>query len=108
MLDQAEAVGDGWRLVARCVEADAGLLRDLASALIEHEKTIALLAAKSGENCLFVFGAAPDCPLNMGRLLSESVKPLGGKGGGKPDFAQGGGPLEALDAAAEAAKAQLQ
>ena len=108
MLDQAEAVGDGWRLVARCVEADAGLLRDLASALIEHEKVIALLAAKSGENCLFVFGAAPDCPLNMGRLLSESVKPLGGKGGGKPDFAQGGGPLEALDAAAEAAKAQLQ
>ena len=37
--------------------------------------------------------------LAMGRLLSEAAKPLGGKGGGRPDFAQGGGPAEVLDAA---------
>jgi alanyl-tRNA synthetase len=41
----------------------------------------------------------------MGELLKEAVALLGGKGGGAPDLAQGGGPeggrLEAaLDAAA--------
>ena len=72
------------------------------------ENTIALLAAKSGDTAIFVFGAAPGCPLNMGRLLSESVKPLGGKGGGRPDFAQGGGPLAALDRAKAAALVQLR
>ena len=107
LLARAEAVGEGWRLVAQCVEADAGLLRDLTSALIEHEKTIALMAARNGESYLFVFGAAKGCPLNMGRLLSESVRPLGGKGGGRSDFAQGGGPIEALERAAQAVRGQL-
>lgn len=108
MLARAEALGEGWRLVAECVAADAGLLRDLASALIGHERTVALLAAESGDACLFVFGAAPGCPLDMGRLLSESVRPLGGKGGGRPDFAQGGGPRSALDMAAAAARAAFR
>ena len=107
MLAQAETAGS-WRVAAECLEADANSLRDLASALIERENTIALLAAKSGDTAIFVFGAAPGCPLNMGRLLSESVKPLGGKGGGRPDFAQGGGPLAALDRAKAAALAQLR
>jgi len=35
----------------------------------------------------------------MGDLLRDSARPLGGKGGGKPDFAQGGGCAEVLDAA---------
>ena len=107
MLARAEALRDGWRLVSACVQADAGLLRDLTSALIEQEKTIALMAAENGDTALFVFGAAPGCPLNMGKVLSESVKPLGGKGGGRPDFAQGGGPLAALDAAVKAVRTQL-
>ena len=38
----------------------------------------------------------------MGALLSGALKPLGGKGGGRPDFAQGGGPLDALYAARDA------
>ena len=37
----------------------------------------------------------------MGQLLSRAAKPLGGKGGGRPDFAQGGGPAEILGAAVE-------
>lgn len=106
MLARAEILPNGWKLVSECVEADAALLRDLTSALIENEKTIALMAAKSGENAIFVFGCAPNCPYNMGKILSASVKPLGGKGGGKPDFAQGGGPIEALEAAVRAIKAE--
>ena len=42
-----------------------------------------------------------DVSLNMGALLSGVAKPLGGKGGGRPDFAQGGGPAAVLEAAAK-------
>ena len=35
----------------------------------------------------------------MGALLRAAAVPLGGKGGGKPDFAQGGGPAEVLECA---------
>ena len=101
MLERAESLSNGWRLVCERVEADAGLLRDVTSALIAREKTIALMAAKSENAAIFVFGAAPECPIDMGKLLSESVRPLGGKGGGKPDFAQGSGPMEALATAAD-------
>ncbi|MBQ7305500.1 MAG: hypothetical protein IJW85_04770, partial [Clostridia bacterium] len=34
-----------------------------------------------------------------GALLRDCAKPLGGKGGGRPDFAQGGGCVEILEAA---------
>ena len=72
------------------------LVRDLASKLIESEKTVALIGADAGDKCVLVFGRSADLDIHMGKLLSESAKPFGGKGGGKPDFAQGGGPAEIL------------
>ena len=67
--------------------------------LIEEDGVVALLGAKNGERCNFVFARSADMNLAMGKLLSAAAKPLGGKGGGRPDFAQGGGPAEVLDAA---------
>jgi len=43
----------------------------------------------------------------MGKLLSEVVRSLGGKGGGRPEFAQGGAPMRGAAAlAAEALRAE--
>ena len=51
-----------------------------------------------------MFGRSSDVDVNMGTLLRDSARPLGGKGGGKPDFAQGGGSPEILGAALRALK----
>ena len=101
MLSEAEALADGRRLVARFVEADAALLRDLASRLIGAPGVIALLGAMNGAQAMYVFGRSADVAGDMGALLRESARPLGGKGGGRPDFAQGGGCREILSLARE-------
>ena len=99
---EAETFPGGARLIARFVEADAMLLRDLASKLIEAPGMIALLGAMNGDQAIYVFGRASDVNVHMGTLLKESALPYGGKGGGRPDFAQGGGCREILDAARKA------
>jgi len=99
LIEGAERLPDGTRLIARFVEADALLLRELASKLIEHPGVIALLGVLNGDQAAYVFGRSADVPLDMGTLLRESARPHGGKGGGKPDFAQGGGCAQILEAA---------
>ena len=99
---EAEALPGGARLIARFVDADAMLLRDLASKLIEAPGMIALLGAMNGDQAIYVFGRSADVNVHMGTLLKESALPYGGKGGGRPDFAQGGGSREILDAARKA------
>lgn len=101
-LDEAEDLPDGTKLIARFVDADAMLLRDLASKLIEHSGVIALLGAKTGGQAIYVFGRSADAAANMNTLLRDSARSFGGKGGGKPDFAQGGGSVEILSAARQA------
>ena len=90
----------GAAVAARVVEGDANLIKDAASRLIRRPGMVALLAARTeGDRGMFVFARSGDVDLHMGRLLSDACRPFGGKGGGRPDFAQGGGPLAALDEA---------
>lgn len=107
LLEGAEAHGE-LRLICEKIEGDASLARDLASRLIEHEKTVALIAAEEDGRCFFVFGRSGDLNQHMGKLLSEAAKPLGGKGGGRPDFAQGGGPVAILQAARKRLLSEMQ
>ncbi|MBR6667616.1 MAG: alanyl-tRNA editing protein [Clostridia bacterium] len=98
-LAEADVLSDGARVVARFVQADAILLRDLASRLIETPGIIALLGATTGDQAIYVFARSSDLSTDMGTLLRSCAVPLGGKGGGRPDFAQGGGCPAILDAA---------
>ena len=96
----APALSDGARVIARMVEGDAALIKDVASQLIKRPGIVALLGAEAGErSAVFVFARSQDVDIHMGKLLGDAARPLGGKGGGRPDFAQGGGPAEILDAA---------
>lgn len=97
---------DGWRIIAGDVGGvDMATLRDMASEGIKTPNTVMLLAAYDGTNALLAYAASVDCPWHMGKLLSESAKACGGKGGGRPDFAQGSAP--GLDAVEFAKKAIL-
>jgi len=104
LLETAEILPDGTKLVARFVDADALLLKELVSKLIELPGVIALMGAENGDQAIYVFGRSADGKVNMGTLLRDSARPLGGKGGGRPDFAQGGGSTAILEAACKSLK----
>lgn len=101
MIENADELPGGGKLVCAEIDADAGLLKDVASKMIETDGVVVLLAAKAGEKWNYIFARSADLNYAMGAVLSAAAKPLGGKGGGRPDFAQGGGPLEVLWAARE-------
>jgi alanyl-tRNA synthetase len=85
--------GGGVRLVARVLEArDAEGLKRLASALAAHAGTVALLGSREGADARLVFARSPDAPGDMNALMREACRALEGRGGGRPDMAQGGGP----------------
>lgn len=79
-------------------------LRRLATALAEAGGTVALLGL-AGERSQIVFARSADAPGDMGALLKPALAALGGRGGGSPTLAQGGGP--AADEAAVAAVLRL-
>ena len=76
-------------------------LRELASGLIEQSGVIALLASpKESGGYLTLFARSQDVKYDVGKLLREASSSCGGKGGGKPDFAQGSAPTDEVIAAA--------
>jgi alanyl-tRNA synthetase len=82
-----------FRLIAAAwAERDAAALRALAKKLAAKPRTVVLLGS-AGRQALFVFARSRDLTLDVTPLVREAVERIGGKGGGgKPDFAQGGGP----------------
>ena len=90
----------GAAVLARMLEGDINLIKDAASHLIRRPGVVALLGVPTEPGrAAFVFARSGDVDIHMGQLLSAAAKPLGGKGGGRPDFAQGGGPVEVLEEA---------
>ena len=84
-----------WRL-----EGDVNLLKEVSSYLIRQPKRIVLLGVPGAEgNAMFIFARSKDVDVHMGQLLGKAAKAYGGKGGGRPDFAQGGGKPEIIDEA---------
>jgi alanyl-tRNA synthetase len=86
-------------------------IRVLAAKIVNREPAIALLGTKEPSAARLVFARSESLMQNMGQLLSEACEMLGGRGGGKPNLAQGGGPNaerldEAIAAAAEKVKGE--
>jgi alanyl-tRNA synthetase len=70
---------------------DAESLKKLAHALIAHPQTIALLASRDEDTARLVFARSADASGDMNALMREACALLDGRGGGRPDMAQGGG-----------------
>ena len=97
----------GIRIVSRIFDGrDAESLKQLAQALISHSNTIALLGSREKDAARLVFARSADTDGDMHALMREACAIIDGRGGGKPDLAQGGGKsIERLEEAmSEAAK----
>ncbi len=82
----AKTAPDGKKAVSACfADLDIAALREAAGKIAE-EHDCYVLAASQGILC-FVRGKT--CAAAMGVLLGAAAKNFGGKGGGRPDFAQG-------------------
>ena len=100
MQKDAAVLPDGTKVVHGFVACDVQALRDVANAVIAGGHAVALLGTDE-KMPKYVFARGADADVDVGRLLSQAAKAAGGKGGGRPDFAQGGGSRALL---AEAAK----
>jgi alanyl-tRNA synthetase len=72
---------------------DAESLKKLAYALISHPRTIALLGSRDKDTARLVFARSADAVGDMNLLMREACAMLDGRGGGRPDMAQGGGKI---------------
>jgi alanyl-tRNA synthetase len=79
---------------------NAEFVKSVAHALVANRQTIALLAARDNDTARLVFARSADASGDMNALMREACALLDGRGGGRPDMAQGGGKnLEKLDEA---------
>ena len=82
----------GARVVSHIFEGrDAESLKRLALALITQPKTVVLLGSRDSEGARLVFARSADATGDMNALMREACQLLEGRGGGRPDVAQGGG-----------------
>jgi alanyl-tRNA synthetase len=105
-LIDATAQVDGARVVSRVFEdRDVEELKLLAHRLVDGDNVVALLASKEGGTARLVFARSANLSADVNALMRAACERLGGRGGGKPDFAQGGGPkLSEIDKALEEAR----
>ncbi len=82
---------------------DAGLLVDLAKAIAARAGAIGILGAIDGARVLLAVACGAGSSVNANDVLKIGLPFIDGKGGGKPDMAQGSGTnLDGLSAALEA------
>ncbi len=110
------AIQQNLRLIRRAwTNRDLGEIRQIAALLIRRPRTIALLGL-AGEKAQIVLARSADLPgPDMAAVLRRALdtladSPGAGKGGGRPDFAQGGGvnaDITAVEAALREAESSV-
>jgi len=81
-------------LAARADVADPKALREVADQLKDKLRSgVIVLAGVEGDKVALVAMVTPDlvARFSAGKIVGEVARQLGGKGGGRPDMAQGGG-----------------
>lgn len=104
---QGEQVGPARVVRAAFAGRTLDELKVLAREIAALPGGVALLGLR-GEDARLCFARADGLPHDMGALVREAVALLGGRGGGRPAEAQGGGPeVEKLEEALELARSRL-
>ncbi len=105
----AEApVVDGMRLVVRAVEGwDASGLKAIAAAATSGESVVAALFS-AAPPAVVVVARSRNAGLDSQAVLRDLVRRFGGRGGGRPELAQGGGLEGGLNEMLAAARAAIE
>ena len=105
--EEAREVAGGVLVLAReASDLDAAALRQLSDTLLAQIKSgVVVLGRRADGKASLIVRTSPDLSgrVPAGRVIKELAPIIGGRGGGKPDMAEGGGPepqklSEALEA----------
>lgn len=108
LVQQATETPQGSVVIHVLQENEQALLQPLAQELVRQDNVIALLAVQLSERINFLFGRSANLQADMNALLKKALPFVEGRGGGKPDRAQGGGAkTSGLQEALDKAKAEL-
>ncbi len=92
--DEAKDVG-GVKVIAKSVEGlDKGGMRQLSDTLLARMKSgVVVLARTEEDKVSFIVRVSDDLTdkIKAGKIVQEIAPIVGGRGGGKPDMAEGGG-----------------
>ncbi|UYP45891.1 Alanine--tRNA ligase [Candidatus Lokiarchaeum ossiferum] len=96
LIAQAQQISGVYLIIHQFFNRNMQELREIESKLIKKVKSIVIFTnlIEDSNKLQLIFGRTPEIEskeLHMGNLLKETAKILNGKGGGKPEFAQGGG-----------------
>jgi alanyl-tRNA synthetase len=94
------------RLVARAIDADANGLKVLAAAIAAKPGYLVVLVSSSTP-ALAVVARSANVGISAQQLLTALIAQFGGRGGGKPELAQGGGLTASPDGILNAARAVI-
>ncbi|MCU0498874.1 MAG: DHHA1 domain-containing protein [Anaerolineae bacterium] len=90
LLGEAET-RTGYRLIRAVFEdRDPSELRLLAAQLVATSGIIALIGA-AGDKAQVVFARSADLTVDLTPIFKMAIETIGGRGGGRPELAQGGG-----------------
>jgi alanyl-tRNA synthetase len=95
-----------FRLVARAVDADASGLKALAAAVTAAPGFVVVLVSTSTP-ALAVVARSRNVDVSAQKVLATLVATFGGRGGGRPEAAQGGGLAAEPDAILRAARVAI-
>ena len=94
------------RLVAHAVDADANGLKALATAIAAKPGFLVVLVSASTP-ALAVIARSADVSISAQKLLASLIEQFGGRGGGRPELAQGGGLTATAQAIFERVRASI-
>jgi alanyl-tRNA synthetase len=106
LADKAETLGTFRAVIAALDGYDANGLKSLAGAIVSRPGHVAVLLGTPTPSPIVV-ARAPDVAVDSGAILKQMIGAFGGKGGGRPELAQGGGLTGAVDAMVEKARALI-
>lgn len=112
LLEGASTVGSV-KIVVRQIEGEMRDLLALSRQICEDPHALALLGAASAKGASLVVSHGSEVDVDSRDILAVATPLIGGKGGGREDFAQGAGPdgeglSHALDTARRAAEERLR